>query len=339
MITEPPPNLNLKDIIDKNIIEELNQRDKVIQEYYQKLDGPNIKFFNQLMSLLFRIILAINENVTEFIPKFSRPSQVQEALALAAGGSFRALRVANKLLLEGYVLEAHTAMRMVEQWCEVFNFIEDSPEVANDILINGVTGDLKEKINNKRQQSHLSRSEFLLKELRTMKESFYELSQRAHVLPTAIRLSGIRNTQGYFVDIAGVCLKDGLEKDTRALIGYAENALNMLERHFQEVPPDWQKEFLTIKDLMRNKLWMMWDLSPYNVPANTTCDILIENTSLDTAFDTGVRKKNSSLDRKIKLSPKSSVPMTVKTDEDSKIEKYAEDNAYIKFTIKGSFRF
>jgi hypothetical protein len=337
MSTDLQPNFHLKDIIGMNMIEQLNQRDKRVQEYYQKLDDPNISFFNQLMSLLARIVLAIGENVSEFVPKFPKPSQVQEALVLSAGGSFRALRVANKLLLEGYILEAHTAMRMVEQWCEVINILEDSPEVANEILITGVTGELKEKINNKRHKSHSPNSEFLLKELRTMKKSFNKLSQRAHVLPTAIRLSGIRKNQGYFVNIAGVCMKDGLQKDTHALVGYTKNVLNMLGRHFTKIPSDWQKEFVTIKHLMRNKLWVVWDLSPYNVPANSVCTILIQNNSSDTAYHVGVREIDSSIDRKIKLSPKGVISVTVNADSDSKIETYAEDSARIDFTHSGFF--
>ena len=73
-----------------------------------------------------------------------------------------------------------------------------------------------------------------------------------------------------------------------------------------------------------------------SVPPNTTCDVIIQNNSKDTAYFGGVRNKGTSLDRKIKLSPRSSLPMSVTTDGNSDIEVYAEDG-YLTYTVSGSF--
>ena len=79
--------------------------------------------------------------------------------------------------------------------------------------------------------------------------------------------------------------------------------------------------------------WIELDLRSNNVPPNAICDILMQNNSSDTALHTGVRQKGSSLERKIKLAPKTSMSMTVKADNSSKIEIYAEDAAYIRFKV------
>ena len=81
----------------------------------------------------------------------------------------------------------------------------------------------------------------------------------------------------------------------------------------------------------------MLNLNLDNVPANTVCNMLIQNTSLDTSYYGGVRQKGSVLERKIKLAPKSSSPMPVTADKNSEIETYAEDDRYIKFTLTGHF--
>ena len=74
-----------------------------------------------------------------------------------------------------------------------------------------------------------------------------------------------------------------------------------------------------------------------DVPANALCTIIIQNTSLDTSYYGGVRKKGSSLDYKSKLSHKGLKSFKVNADSDSEIEIFAEDNKYIKFTLTGYF--
>jgi len=63
--------------------------------------------------------------------------------------------------------------------------------------------------------------------------------------------------------------------------------------------------------------------------------VLIQNINLDKALHAGLREKGSSLDRKIRFSPKTSTTLTVNADSNSKIETYAEDNKNIKFTLTG----
>ena len=70
------------------------------------------------------------------------------------------------------------------------------------------------------------------------------------------------------------------------------------------------------------------------VPPNTECTVLIENVSSEKALHAGVRKKGSSLNRKIIIPPKTSIQMKVTTDNNSKIETYAEDKEQIRFKIK-----
>ena len=79
--------------------------------------------------------------------------------------------------------------------------------------------------------------------------------------------------------------------------------------------------------------WIELDLSPNNVPPNAICDIIMQNISSDTALFAGVRRKGSSLDRKIKIAPKTSMPLTVNADSNSKIEIYAEDMSNIRFKV------
>lgn len=83
--------------------------------------------------------------------------------------------------------------------------------------------------------------------------------------------------------------------------------------------------------------WVVWDLSSNNVPANAVCDILIQNTSSDTAYYVGVRETGTSLEPPFKLLPKRNTSKTVKADKYSKIEMYAEDNTKIKYILTGYF--
>jgi hypothetical protein len=87
--------------------------------------------------------------------------------------------------------------------------------------------------------------------------------------------------------------------------------------------------------LRQNRIWRLLDLSSNSIVVNSICKIAIENTSLDTEYSAGVRKVGSSLERRLTLSPKRVLSMTVDADEDSKIEVYAEDATKIKFTYSG----
>jgi hypothetical protein len=89
----------------------------------------------------------------------------------------------------------------------------------------------------------------------------------------------------------------------------------------------------------QNGVWSLLDLSSHNLPINSICNILIENTSLDTEYSAGVRQVGSSLERRLKLSPKQSRSMIVDADKDSKIEVYAEDATKIKFTLSGCLKY
>ena len=84
---------------------------------------------------------------------------------------------------------------------------------------------------------------------------------------------------------------------------------------------------------VNNIVWVEMFLNP-NVPPNTECTVLIENVSSEKALHAGVRKKGSSLNRKIIIPPKTSIQMKVTTDNNSKIETFAEDMEQIRFKIK-----
>ena len=82
-----------------------------------------------------------------------------------------------------------------------------------------------------------------------------------------------------------------------------------------------------------NVVWIEMFLKS-KVPPNTECTVLIENVSSEKALHAGVRKKGSSLNRKIIIPPKTSIQMKVTTDNNSKIETFAEDKEKIRFKIK-----
>jgi hypothetical protein len=90
-------------------------------------------------------------------------------------------------------------------------------------------------------------------------------------------------------------------------------------------------------EFQQNGRWKVCDLSSNNVPANAVCDILIQNTSSDTAYYVGVRQIGTSLEHPFKLPPKGTISKMVKADKYSKIEIYAEDNTKIKFILTGCF--
>ena len=84
--------------------------------------------------------------------------------------------------------------------------------------------------------------------------------------------------------------------------------------------------------------WKVWNLGLKKVPPNTPCSIFIQNKSSEKAFDAGVRSNGSSMDRKLSLSPKQTLVLTVYTDENSKIEKYIDKESSVEYILRGFFK-
>ena len=158
-----------EDTVGKEIIDKLDSFDHQVREYYLGLNNRSIQIFNEFMNLFSVLMVSINHEIPGFVPKFKIGSQVQTLLAASASGSFRNLRVAHKLLLDGYFAEMHAALRMVEQWLECAVVIEGNPSAASRILQSGIS--------NKDVKEVLKSSEDLKNLYNAMQKTFSKLSQ------------------------------------------------------------------------------------------------------------------------------------------------------------------
>jgi hypothetical protein len=134
--------------------------------------------------------------------------------------------------MDGYFMEAHVSIRMVEQWLELSVIVEADPSLANKVLEEGVKGAY---LKNASQQS----PEFD-KLLKAMVKTRSQLSQRGHVTRTAIRF--IAPSMGLV--LAGIGNDEMLKKDGLALAEMAMNVVRVLIRHFKTVPSHWNSRFL-----------------------------------------------------------------------------------------------
>lgn len=210
----------------------LEEFDERIKQYHLSLQTPSLDYFKEAIRLLAETIHGIVEPTLGWHPKFTNESAVARVLALSAAGSFRSLLTSYKLLMDGYFMEAHVSIRMVEQWLELSVIVEADPSLANKVLEEGVKGAY---LKNASQQS----PEFD-KLLKAMVKTRSQLSQRGHVTRTAIRF--IAPSMGLV--LAGIGNDEMLKKDGLALAEMAMNVVRVLIRHFKTVPSHWNSRFL-----------------------------------------------------------------------------------------------
>ncbi len=235
MTPDKPKELYFSDVVRKGtIVRSLENFDCQVKKYYLALDNQNIQVFDQLIQLYSELMLATVEDLPGFVSKFDKGSQVQYVLSTSASGAFRSLRVAHKLLLDGYFVEMHAALRMVEQWIECAVIVEGNPQAASRILEKGISNDdLRKALNYSKELKHLYKG---------MQKTFKELSQRAHPTKIAFGLIRKKEAKGQ-VFISGVVSEEIFHKDALALDNMVKNAINIYSRHFRKVPSSWQDKF------------------------------------------------------------------------------------------------
>jgi hypothetical protein len=234
MILYKPKEIRLNDIIGKETIQKIDDFDRQVREYYLGLNNQSLPVFDQFMQLYFQLMVAIAEELPGFVPKFKRGSPVQYVLATSACGALRNLRVAHKLLLDGYFVEMHATLRMVEQWLECAVVVEGNPSAASQILEKGISSDdLRKALNSSKELETLHSN---------MRKTFSKLSQRAHPTKTAFDLIRKKEAKEQLL-IGGIVEEEMFRKDAFALATLAVNSLNILSRHFYTLPFDWHKKF------------------------------------------------------------------------------------------------
>jgi len=157
------------------------------------------------------------------------------------------LRVAKKLLVEGYFPEMHATLRMVEQWLECSVIVEGNPAAASLLMEHGLDGrnkEVKEAIDAARNSSEELRDIY-----RNMRNTFIKLSQRCHPLRTAFDLIRKKEEKQQLF-VSGIVSEEMFKKDTLALANMAVNSLNILLRHFRTLPPNWQMRFEQAKEAL-----------------------------------------------------------------------------------------
>jgi hypothetical protein len=231
-----------EDTIGKEIIDKLNNFDRQVREYYLSLHNRSTQIFNEFLNLFSILMVSINHEIPGFVLKFKTGSQVQTLVAASASGSLRNLRVAYKLLLDGYFAEMHATLRMVEQWLECLVVVEGNPSAAPNILQKGISS--------KHVQEALKSSKELKNLYAAMQKSFSKLSQRAHVTKIALDLSRMKEPKEAFF-ISSVISEEMFCKDSLALATMAMNSLNVLLRHFQIIPDNWLKKFNEARNNLR----------------------------------------------------------------------------------------
>lgn len=220
----------------------LQEFDNRIKQYHVSLQVPGFDYFQEAVRLLADMIRGIVEPTPGWRPKFTNRGPIAQVLALSAAGSFRSLLASHKLLLDGYFMEAHVSIRMVEQWLEVPVIIEADPSLANRVLETGVKKKYRENVGKKSPE--------LGRLLKDMRKTCGQLSQRGHVTKTAIRF--VAPSMGLV--LAGIGNDEMLKKDSLELAEMAMNVVRVLIRHFKTVPSDWNSRFhLTSKRIKECK--------------------------------------------------------------------------------------
>jgi hypothetical protein len=220
----------------------LQEFDDHIKQYHLSLQVPGLDYFQEAIRLLADIIRGIAEPTPGWHPKFTNGGPVAQVLALSAAGSLRSLLASHKLLLDGYFMEAHVSIRMVEQWLEVPVIVEADPSLANKVLEEGVKRKYLRDAGRKSPEFD--------RLLQAMRNTRKQLSQRGHVTKTAIRF--IAPSMGLV--LAGIGNDEMLNRDGLALAEMAMNVVRVLIRHFKTVPSHWNSRFhLTSKRMKECK--------------------------------------------------------------------------------------
>jgi hypothetical protein len=247
MMRNKPKELRLETIIGDTMIQQLDEYDRQVREFYLAVGEPGLRIFDELMGLHSLLMISIAMDVPECVPKFVKPSPVQMVLAASACGSFRNLRVARKLLVEGYFPEMHATLRMVEQWLECAIIVEGNPAAASLLMEHGLNGRNREV--KKAIEAARNSSEELQNLYRNMRNTFNKLSQRCHPLRTAFDLIRKKEAKQQLF-VSGIVSEEMFKSDTFALVNMAINSLNTLSRHFLTLPLDWQTRFKQAKETL-----------------------------------------------------------------------------------------
>lgn len=162
-----------------DIWQALEKFDEHVKQYHLGLQDPGLNHFKEAIRLLTEIIRGIVEPTSGWHPKFTAGSTVAWVVALSAAGSLRSLLASYKLLIDGYFMEAHASLRMVEQWAELSVIVEANPSLADQVLEKGAKEAHREFARKKSPEFD--------KLLKAMGKTFAKLSQRGHVTKTAIQ--------------------------------------------------------------------------------------------------------------------------------------------------------
>lgn len=226
-----------------NTWQALEEFDERIKQYHLGLRVPGLDCFKEAIRLLAEMIRGIVEPTSGWHPKFTNGSPVARVVALSAAGSFRSLLASYKLLMDGYFMEAHVSIRMVEQWSELSVIAEANPSLASKVLEKGVKEAYRTDARGKSPEFD--------KLLKAMDKTFGELSKRGHVTQTAIQfIAPSIGNEAMELVLAGVGSDKMLEKDGLALAGMAMNVLRVLGRHFKMVPSQWHSRFTLTNKLI-----------------------------------------------------------------------------------------
>lgn len=229
-----------------DICGKIQEFDESVRQYHLSIQDPGLDYYRQSIQLLGEMIQGIAEPLPGWHPKFATNSIVNYVVALSASGSLRSLLATYKLLIDGYFLEAHAAMRMVVEWAELAVIVEAEPNLANQLLGKGV----KEK----HREIASQKSPDVDKLLKAMTKTFSQLSQRGHITKTAIQLIVPSLSDNLMaLSIAGNASDETLSKDGLALAQMVLNAIRIIRRHFRMVPSHWQSRFIQIEQVTQKR--------------------------------------------------------------------------------------
>jgi len=223
-----PRMLNLNELLKggggPEVLKALDKYDEEVREYYLKLENPALLEVEKQLIDLLQLIKAILEDIPEFPSKFVRPSLQQKLLLLAATDCLKRIRIARKLLLEGYIPEMYEILRMVVEWCKSVVVIEALPATAEQILEKGINS----KIEKKAKDSSIEVSRLLDQ----IDDNSSRLSPILHVTAKKIRLT--KREQGDVIEIfaSGWVDQNTFNKSADDLSKMTQNVIGVLKRHF-----------------------------------------------------------------------------------------------------------
>lgn len=223
-----PRMLNLNELLKgagvPEVLKALDKYDEEVKEYYLKLDNPALLGVDKQLIDLLQLIKAILEDTPGFLPQFARPSLQQELLLLAAVDCLKRIRIARKLLLEGYIPEMYEMLRTVVEWCKSVVVIEALPKTAKRIREKGINS----KIEKKAKKSSVEVSKLLDQ----IEDNSSKLSQMLHVTAKKIQLT--KRAQGDAIEIfaSGWVDQNTFNGAADDLSKMAQNVIYVLKRHF-----------------------------------------------------------------------------------------------------------